>query len=510
MKTVTSPPKPPSSPQKKPRLNRKSISFHPEAKPTHPPKPNQVPQPPKPAPSQKIRLNDLKKMYINQLKGISRDVAAETRYRFKNSFLRLDDYSNLESVRRCFDALHFANEVGIKSSELLNSVAFVARSSTYDDIHKAMKYGVWSSTLQQNKLLHQAFNQAKTQGRRVLLFFRSVKDDMFCGVAEVVSGYIEEQKFNLWWQDNRFQGIFNIRWVFVKNVPLTPVMLQQLAMTAKRHETSRNVADLRDGERFYEGEKGFLLDLFARLPYNFANSVLYYFGTFDRREDGLISSRTFLDFEFKLQKTERRTKQRGQGKRKCSFMDGYERKKVTNVNEKGNANRNAKETQHRANIDNNEQNTESKKQDPSNKTQSQVAQTEESKAEQRRIKKRKRKQKQRLDRKQREQERNEEYDDYYKDHSYYERRERGEQTPRQRRHRQSYDEDYEDDYDGDYVNEYDRDYVNKYEGDYVNKYEGDYVRRQDDRRYSRNIGPARYEKKKHNRRDRTEQYQGKY
>ena len=485
MKTVSSPAKPTSSPQKKPRLNRKSISFHPEPKSTQP---HKVSQSSKPAPSQKVKLHDLKKMYINQLKGISRDVAAETRYRFKNSFLRLEDYSNLESVRRCFDALHFANEVGIKSSELLNSVAFVARSSTYDDIHKAMKYGVWSSTLEQNKQLHQAFNKAKLEGRRVLLFFRSVKDDMFCGVAEVVSGYIEEQKFNLWWQNDRYQGIFNIRWVFVKNVPLTPVMLQQLAMTAKRHQTSRNVADLRDGDRFYEGEKGFLLDVFARLPYNFANSVFYYFGTFDRREDGLISSRTFLDFEFKLQKTERRTRQRGQGKRKCSFMDGYERKGPKNINQN-----NGKQPEHESSTTSKDQNLANYKLSPSNRTESQVTQTQESKAELRRNKKRQRRQKHKLERKQREQERNEEYDDYYKDHSYYERRDRGEQNSRHRRHRESYDEDCEDDYDGEYVNEYDR----------------DYIRQREDREYYQDYDECLYQKKRHGTRGKREQYQGK-
>ena len=330
-----------------------------------------------------MKLSDLKKMYIQQLNGISRDVEAETRYRFKNSFLRLEDYSNMESVRRCFDSLSFANETSIKSSELLKSVAFVARSSTYDDIHKAMKYGVWSSTLEHNRALDGAFRAARETGKRVLLFFRSVKDDVFCGVAEVVSGYIEEQKFGLWWEDDKYKGIFNIRWVFVKNVPLTGVMLRQLAMTAKRGEKSRNVATLRDGEQLMEGEKIFLLDLFARLPYDYANSVLYYFGTFDRREDGLITSRTFLDFEFKLQKTERRKREGGRGRRKCSLIEGVDTR--------------AKKNQNENQVDKNEE-----------------KENKEGEAKKKRGKGNKQ------ERREQEEKRNREFEDFYRDHRYYE------------------------------------------------------------------------------------------
>lgn len=379
MKPVISPQVEQSKAPKKPRLNRNSVSFNPSQTPKNLPNSTQKPK------TEKMKLSDLKKMYIQQLKGISRDVEAETRYRFKNSFLRLEDYSNLESVRRCFDALSFANESSIKSSELVKSIAFVARSSTYDDIHKAMKYGVWSSTLERNRSLDTAFRAAREAGKRVLLFFRSVKDDVFCGVAEVVSGYIEEQKFGLWWEDDKYKGIFNIRWVFVKNVPLTGEMLRRLAMTAKRGEESRNVAALRDGDQLKEGEKVFLLDVFARLAYDYANSVLYYFGTFDRREDGLITSRTFLDFEFKLQKTERRQRESGRGRRKCSFIEGQEGK-----------NKGYKENTRDPSRDKNQ---EENKGDKSG---------------------RKKRGGNRQERREREEERNREFEDFYKDHRYYE------------------------------------------------------------------------------------------
>lgn len=257
-----------------------------------------------------INAKQLEKLYIQNLGFISAVMTEENKHVFKNQFLRLEDYSNLESVRRCFDPLEFVNEPCLKTEELQQSRAVIIRSKTYDDIHKAMKYGVWTSNREKNVRLNELYKECLAKKQRLLLFFRVVKDNLFCGVAEVISHYIEEQKFNLWWENQKWQGIFNIRWIFVKNLPLLRYNLVQ---------NQRPVHELRDGDPLSGSNKDFLLAQFKTLRYSFKDSVFKFFQKFDEREDQLISNRTVLDFQFKLQKTER--KERGR-RRKCSLIEG--------------------------------------------------------------------------------------------------------------------------------------------------------------------------------------------
>ena len=284
--------------------------FANEFQPSNPVKPAEKP------PAKKSSFNKpskhLDKNYFQKLQTISNEIKEEIKHTFKNRFLRLEEYSNLESVRRCFDPLGFINDNALRGDELSRSRAIVIRSRTYDDIHKALKYGVWASSADNNEFISKIYDECKKNNQRLLLFFRANKDDLFCGVAEIKSGYIEEQKFSLWWDNQKWKGIFNIRWVFVKNLNLMSLPLLQHGIPVK---------DLRDGEELIKINKEKLLIIFANIKYNFEESVLKFFPTFDQREDQLISNRTVLDFEFKLQKREKR--ERGERrKRKCSLIEG--------------------------------------------------------------------------------------------------------------------------------------------------------------------------------------------
>lgn len=298
-------------PAPKRRLSKVAKEFTPTTKKTT----KKVPKKPP------VNVKQLEKMYMHQLGVISAVLKEENKYVFKNQFLRLEDYSNLESVRRCFDPLEFVNESSLRVEELEKSQAVVIRSKTYDDIHKAMKYGVWTSNQDNNSKLNEIYKECLKNKQRLLLFFRVVKDNLFCGVAEVISHYIEEQKFNLWWENQKYKGIFNIRWVYVKNLPLTAYNLR---------ENSTPVYELRDGDSLNDKNKNFLLSQFKVSRYSFENSVFKFFGKFDEREDQLISNRTVLDFQFKLQKTER--KERGR-KRKCSLIEGRSKEELKKISE---------------------------------------------------------------------------------------------------------------------------------------------------------------------------------
>lgn len=71
---------------------------------------------------------------------------------FKNDFLRLSSYSNIQDIRAKFIALSGINEIK-DVTKFEDSEFFITFSDTGDDVHKAMKYGVWTSTSQVNERL---------------------------------------------------------------------------------------------------------------------------------------------------------------------------------------------------------------------------------------------------------------------------------------------------------------------------------------------------------------------
>ena len=53
-----------------------------------------------------------------------------------------------------------------------NSKFFIIKSFSEEDVHKAIKYNVWSSTKNGNKTLNETYKQNKEIGAEVFLFFR--------------------------------------------------------------------------------------------------------------------------------------------------------------------------------------------------------------------------------------------------------------------------------------------------------------------------------------------------
>ena len=58
------------------------------------------------------------------------------------------------------------------SLDLKQGRFFVIKSYTEDDVHKSMKYQVWSSTTEGNKRLNEAYKQCEATATPIFLFFR--------------------------------------------------------------------------------------------------------------------------------------------------------------------------------------------------------------------------------------------------------------------------------------------------------------------------------------------------
>ncbi|KAH1041263.1 hypothetical protein AAZX31_09G030900 [Glycine max] len=104
-----------------------------------------------------------------------------------------------------------------------NAKFFVIKSYSEDDVHKSIKYNVWSSTPHGNKL-ENAYEDAKKIAAEksevcpIFLFFSVNASGQFCGVAEMV-GTVDFNKNMDFWQQDKWSGSFPLKWHIIKDVP---------------------------------------------------------------------------------------------------------------------------------------------------------------------------------------------------------------------------------------------------------------------------------------------------
>ncbi|KAK7331577.1 hypothetical protein VNO80_28313 [Phaseolus coccineus] len=101
---------------------------------------------------------------------------------------------------------------------------YVIKSFNEDDVHKGVKYNVWTSTPNGNKKLNIAFLDAEAKFRQtgtkcpVFLFFSVNASRQFVGVAEMV-GPVDFKKDMSFWKLDKYNGFFSIKWHIIKDVP---------------------------------------------------------------------------------------------------------------------------------------------------------------------------------------------------------------------------------------------------------------------------------------------------
>lgn len=97
---------------------------------------------------------------------------------------------------------------------------FVIKSYSEDDVHKSIKYNVWASTPNGNKKLDSGYREAQEKSSEcpVFLFFSVNTSGQFVGVAEMV-GPVDFDKTVDYWQQDKWNGCFSIKWHIVKDIP---------------------------------------------------------------------------------------------------------------------------------------------------------------------------------------------------------------------------------------------------------------------------------------------------
>ncbi|KAJ6288198.1 hypothetical protein OIU76_024231 [Salix suchowensis] len=97
---------------------------------------------------------------------------------------------------------------------------FIIKSYSEDNVHKSIKYGVWASTPNGNRKLDTTYREAKEKQDPcpVFLLFSVNASAQFCGVAEM-TGPVDFDKNVDYWQQDKWNGQFPVKWHLIKDVP---------------------------------------------------------------------------------------------------------------------------------------------------------------------------------------------------------------------------------------------------------------------------------------------------
>jgi hypothetical protein len=130
---------------------------------------------------------------------------------------------------------------------LTNARYFVIKSYAEDDIHRSIKYSMWTSTEHGNRRLDQAFKEQK--GKPVFLFYSVNGSGHFCGMAQMKSEVDFHNATGVWAQD-KWKGRFDVKWFYVKDVPNS-----QLRHIRLENNENKPVTNSRDTQEI-PSEKG--------------------------------------------------------------------------------------------------------------------------------------------------------------------------------------------------------------------------------------------------------------
>ena len=153
---------------------------------------------------------------------------------------------------------------------------FIIKSYSEDDIHRSIKYNIWCSTEHGNKRLDAAYRSLGAKGPLYLLF--SVNGSgHFCGVAEMRSPVDYNTCAGVWSQD-KWKGRFDVRWIFVKDVPNS-----QLRHIRLENNENKPVTNSRDTQEVPLDKARQVLKIIA--GYKHTTSIFDDFSHYEKRQE---------------------------------------------------------------------------------------------------------------------------------------------------------------------------------------------------------------------------------
>ena len=176
-------------------------------------------------------------------------------------------------------------DINQRNSKILESINtnckfFVIKSFSEEDVHKSIKYNVWSSSKDGNLTLSNAFKIAEESKGNVYLFFSCNGSGRYQGVARMKTPCDENKTFGLWTQDGKWPGLFDVEWIFIKDVPFKE--FKNIIITMKDGEV-KPVSNSRDTQEIPFEQAKIMLQKIAE--YQNTNTILEHFEFYDMRQD---------------------------------------------------------------------------------------------------------------------------------------------------------------------------------------------------------------------------------
>ena len=159
-----------------------------------------------------------------------------------------------------------------------NARFFIIKSYSEDDIHRSIKYGVWTSTEHGNRRLDEAFKEQNrgTKGP-IYLIFSVNGSGHFCGIALMTSEADFETETGIWTQD-KWKGKFGVKWLYVKDVPNNALRHIRL-----ENNDNKPVTNSRDTQEVPADKAKQVLKIIH--SYKHQTSIFDDFGHYERRQE---------------------------------------------------------------------------------------------------------------------------------------------------------------------------------------------------------------------------------
>lgn len=188
------------------------------------------------------------------------------------------NYPNLVSINQKFLTEKVDNVIPA------DSAIYIIKSFTEEDIHKAIKYNVWSSTNFGNTKLNKEFKE-----RPVFLLFSTYKTNQFTGLARMKSEVDFRNIFPLWARNN-WKGTFEIEWLLVKDVPFREFRNVKCELREKKlngeynfiNYSSKSLINSPDCQKLNTAEGKEIINIIVN--YQYKNSILEHFEYYDTRQ----------------------------------------------------------------------------------------------------------------------------------------------------------------------------------------------------------------------------------
>ena len=114
----------------------------------------------------------------------------------------------------------------------------------------------------------------------------------FVGVARMASECNEKVIFEYWAMDEVWKGLFEVEWIFIKDIPnkyLKDIILRQNFLIFSNNEY-RPVTNSRDTQELLRNEGEIMMNMFEDFRYQ--TSILQHFSYYDERQNMFEKARS--------------------------------------------------------------------------------------------------------------------------------------------------------------------------------------------------------------------------